>query len=95
MRRQVTRGLDRVRAETQGITAIVGYPEYADGTIYNAAAIVRDGASLANYRKQFLPNYKVFDEKRYLPHRHQTSIVTKNLYANSRTCYLGSINSQS
>ena len=78
MRRQVTRGLDRVRAETQGITAMVGYPEYADGTIYNAAAIVRDGASLANYRKQFLPNYKVFDEKRYFRAGTETSIVTIN-----------------
>ena len=78
MRRQVTRGLDRVRAETQGITAMVGYPEYADGTIYNAAAIVRDGASLANYRKQFLPNYKVFDEKRYFRGGTETSIVTLN-----------------
>jgi NAD+ synthase (glutamine-hydrolysing) len=78
MRRQVTRGLDRVRAETQGITAMVGYPEYADGTIYNAAAIVRDGASLANYRKQFLPNYKVFDEKRYFRAGTETTIVTIN-----------------
>ncbi len=75
MRRQVAQGLARVRAETQGITAMVGYPDYADGTIYNAAAIVRDGALLANYHKQFLPNYKVFDEKRYFRAGTDTRIV--------------------
>jgi len=75
MRRQVQRGLDRVRAETRGIAAMVGYPEYADGTIYNAAALVRDGDTLANYRKQFLPNYKVFDEKRYFRAGIDTRIV--------------------
>ncbi len=78
MRRQVARGLDRVRAETQGIAAMVGYPEYADGTIYNAAALVRDGTSLANYRKQLLPNYKVFDEKRYFRAGTETSILEIN-----------------
>ncbi len=78
MRRQVVHGLQRVQAETMGITAMVGYPEYADGTIYNAAAVVRDGTSLANYRKQFLPNYKVFDEKRYFRAGTDTRIVELN-----------------
>ncbi len=65
VRRQVIIGLERVRAEVRGITAVVGYPEYVDKTIYNACAVVRDGEQLLNYRKRELPNYKVFDEKRY------------------------------
>ena len=65
LRRQVNSALERVRNETSGITVVAGYPEYADETIYNAAAVLRDGETVANYRKQELPNYSVFDEKRY------------------------------
>jgi NAD+ synthase (glutamine-hydrolysing) len=65
MRRRVAEGLARARQEIKGIAALIGYPEYSEGRIYNAAALVRDGELLANHRKQCLPNYKVFDEKRY------------------------------
>ena len=65
VRQQVTEGLLRLSQEITGITAIVGYPEYADQAIYNACAVLRDGEMLLNYRKRELPNYKVFDEKRY------------------------------
>lgn len=74
LRRQVRTALDRVRAETSGIAVVAGYPEYADEGIYNAAAVLRDGATLANYRKQELPNYSVFDEKRYFEHGRDTCI---------------------
>jgi NAD+ synthase (glutamine-hydrolysing) len=65
MRRQVAAALERVRSEVSGIAVMVGYPDYTDDAIYNAAALIRDGEVLANYRKQELPNYLVFDEKRY------------------------------
>ena len=44
---------------------MVGYPEYVDTRIFNSAIVIRDGAVLANHRKACLPNYRVFDEKRY------------------------------
>lgn len=78
LRRQVAQALDRVRAETNGISVMVGYPEYASDGIYNAADVIRDGATLASYRKQELPNYRVFDEKRYFRHGHETRIVEFN-----------------
>ena len=65
LRRQVGAALEQVREATGGIAALVGYPEYADGAIYNAAALLADGALAANYRKHALPNYSVFDEQRY------------------------------
>ncbi len=65
LRRQVGAALDRVREATAGIAALVGYPEYSDAAIYNAAALLLDGKLAANYRKHALPNYSVFDEKRY------------------------------
>jgi NAD+ synthetase len=48
-----------------GVSALVGFPERADGACYNAMALLRDGAIVAVYRKQRLPNYTVFDEERY------------------------------
>ena len=75
LRRQVTAALERVRTETHGIAVMVGYPEYTDDAIYNAAAVLRDGTTLANYRKQELPNYAVFDEKRYFKHGRDTRII--------------------
>ena len=75
LRRQVIAALERVRAQTSGIAVMVGYPEYAPEGIYNAAMLCRDGAVLANYRKQELPNYKVFDEKRYFKQGRQTQIL--------------------
>jgi len=46
--------------------ALIGYPLLeGDGRLYNAAAVVADGRVLAAYRKVLLPNYAVFDEKRY------------------------------
>jgi NAD+ synthase (glutamine-hydrolysing) len=75
MRRQVTAALERVRTETRDIAVIIGYPEYAPDGIYNAAALMQNGATLANYRKQELPNYKVFDEKRYFKHGRESKVV--------------------
>ncbi len=74
LRRQVNTALERVRTETRGTTVVVGYPEYAEEGIYNSAAVLRDGAMVANYRKQELPNYAVFDEKRYFRHGRDTCI---------------------
>jgi len=65
LRRQVASALDEVRAAATGIAVLLGYPEYAGGAIYNAAALLADGQLRASYRKQLLPNYSVFDEKRY------------------------------
>ena len=65
MRAQVAHALDRLKSAVRDITLVVGYPEYADTRIFNSAIVIRDGAVLANHRKACLPNYRVFDEKRY------------------------------
>ncbi len=65
MRTQVARSIARLQSEVRGITLIAGYPEYQGKLIYNSAIVIRDGAVLANHRKASLPNYRVFDEKRY------------------------------
>ena len=59
----------------EGITAIVGWPEEADGRVHNAAAVVADGRVQAVYRKQLLPNYGVFDERRWFEPGHEPLVV--------------------
>ncbi|HOU11950.1 MAG TPA: NAD+ synthase [Anaerolineae bacterium] len=54
----------RLARATQGITAIVGFAD-VDDDVYNAAAILHDGAWVRTYHKHYLPNYAVFDEDRY------------------------------
>ena len=44
---------------------IVGYPRRIDGVLYNAAGVIHQGALIGEYHKWCLPNYQVFDEKRY------------------------------
>jgi NAD+ synthase (glutamine-hydrolysing) len=49
----------------QGIVAVVGWPQAAGAVVYNAASVLRDGRIECTYRKRELPNYAVFDERRY------------------------------
>ncbi len=63
--RRVEAALERLCAEVSGITLVLGYPRQAVGGLFNVAGVLRDGAVIAEYAKQQLPNYSVFDEKRY------------------------------
>src|SRR6202453_3641649 len=78
MRAQVARSIGRLKAEVRGITLIAGYPEYDGDRIFNSALVVRDGAVLANHRKACLPNYRVFDEKRYFTPGTEPTVVELN-----------------
>lgn len=50
---------------SKGITTIVGFVDVDEYGIYNSLAVLRDGKILDTYNKIKLPNYGVFDEKRY------------------------------
>jgi len=50
---------------TGNIIAVVGFADALDNDIYNAAAVIHRGEIRGVYRKIHLPNYGVFDEKRY------------------------------
>ncbi|MDX1517148.1 MAG: nitrilase-related carbon-nitrogen hydrolase, partial [Woeseiaceae bacterium] len=65
LRYDVENALVRLREQVRDIALLIGFPEYADGHIYNSCAVFFNGRILAHYRKQLLPNYSVFDEERY------------------------------
>jgi NAD+ synthase (glutamine-hydrolysing) len=62
---QVEESLRRIEREARGIDVILGHPQHEHGQLFNAASLLRNGRVHASYRKQLLPNYSVFDEKRY------------------------------
>lgn len=55
---------------------VVGYPRHHESQLYNCAGVISDGKLIAEYRKQCLPNYRVFDEKRYFVAGHQPCVIT-------------------
>ncbi|MGN0862005.1 MAG: NAD+ synthase [Stenotrophomonas koreensis] len=57
--------IQRIAATVEGITAVVGWPQSHGSVVYNAASVLRDGKLEQTYRKRELPNYAVFDERRY------------------------------
>jgi NAD+ synthase (glutamine-hydrolysing) len=87
MRLQVARSIERLKKEVRGIMLIAGYPEYVDSHIFNSAIVIRDGVVLANHRKACLPNYRVFDEKRYFtPGTEATIVEVKGIKAGVLVC---------
>lgn len=56
--------LKTIRDGSKDIGVVVGYIERQE-KLYNSAAFIYDGRVYGTYRKMFLPNYGVFDEKRY------------------------------
>jgi len=44
---------------------VIGYPKKEADSIYNCAGVLRNNSIITEYKKQELPNYEVFDEKRY------------------------------
>jgi NAD+ synthase (glutamine-hydrolysing) len=74
-RRQIDAELERVKREIQDVAVVVGYPEYSGAEIYNSAAFIIDGALAGNHRKVELPNYRVFDEKRYFESGTRATVV--------------------
>jgi NAD+ synthase (glutamine-hydrolysing) len=77
-RRQIESGLEQVCRRMRGGALVLGYPEYTRTGIYNSAALVSGGSIAATHRKAELPNYKVFDEKRYFHAGAQPTVVDCN-----------------
>jgi NAD+ synthase (glutamine-hydrolysing) len=67
--------LQRVAAGLQGIAGVVGFVD-RQADIYNAAAVVANGEVAGVYHKQFLPNYGVFDERRYFREGDEAKLFT-------------------
>ena len=71
------KALDTLAKKVHGISVVVGFVDSdSAGKIYNAAAVISDGKVQDVYYKQELPNYGVFDEKRYFSAGQNSGMVT-------------------
>ena len=72
---RIETALARVAEACTDIVAIVGYPWLEGEALFNAAGVIRDGELIARYYKNRLPNYKVFDEKRYFTPGEEACVI--------------------
>lgn len=66
--------LFQIAQQVHGIDVVVGLPAKDARGLRNAACVLRDGRVIARYFKQHLPNYLVFDEKRYFKRGRKTCV---------------------
>ena len=57
---------------------VIGYPKKEGNSIFNCAGVLRNNSIITEYRKQELPNYEVFDEKRYFQPGNSAGIFEVN-----------------
>ena len=82
----VEAAVDYLRQQITGIAAIVGYPLKQQEDLFNVAGMFLDG-DITVYRKQHLPNYGVFDEKRYFsPGEHPCVVNIKGVPVGITVC---------
>ncbi len=74
--KQIDQALSTICDAVQDTVVVVGYPMLDDlGERFNMAAWIQDGKIIASYIKQNLPNYSVFDEKRYFSSAEMPCVV--------------------
>ena len=78
MHERISSTLEALSREVKGITVLLGFPESTEQGIYNSVAIIENGQLLNTARKTQLPNYGVFDEKRYFISSDESCVFTVN-----------------
>ncbi|OOG23586.1 NAD+ synthase [Thioalkalivibrio denitrificans] len=69
------RALHALAPAVRGIDVVLGAPVLDERGLHNSALLLRDGRVAARYDKQVLPNYSVFDEKRYFVPGHEACVI--------------------
>lgn len=70
--------LEELSREINGITVLLGFPENTEEGVYNSIAVIEDGRCTGAARKTHLPNYSVFDEKRYFTSSNESCVISVN-----------------
>ncbi|TBR42829.1 NAD+ synthase [Marinomonas agarivorans] len=62
---RIEQALQEIQQAVQDIYLVIGYPRHSKGYLFNTAGVIYNGKLLGEYHKHELPNYQVFDDKRY------------------------------
>lgn len=77
---QINKALKTIQLHSSDISILLGYPHYTEQGIYNSAVLIQNQKIVMTYHKQYLPNYGVFDERRYfIPGNSSGLIIIKGL----------------
>ena len=68
--------LRHIATKVKDIVAVVGFVDSEDGKLFNSAAVLHQGKIVTTYRKIHLPNYGVFDERRYFTPRDECPVIS-------------------
>ena len=81
------KAVEQLAKDCPDMTIMAGFAEAADGVCYNSLAVLAGGKVTKTYRKALLPNYGVFDEKRYFAGGTEPVVVkVKNSYVLCTIC---------
>jgi NAD+ synthase (glutamine-hydrolysing) len=72
---RIESALAKLLAEIRDIYVVIGYPRRIDGELFNCAGVIYQGDLLVEYAKQKLPNFLVFDDKRYFSEGREAGLV--------------------
>lgn len=72
---RIDKALQRILDADLDLFLVVGYPLSEHGRLYNALSLIKGTQIITTYRKQCLPNYQVFDERRYFTPGQSAAIV--------------------
>ena len=72
---EIKHALQKITQCCQDIYVVLGYPHQTEQALFNAAAVIHNKKIVAHYYKQRLPNYSVFDEKRYFIAGNQACVI--------------------
>ncbi|MFA5292104.1 MAG: NAD+ synthase [Phycisphaerae bacterium] len=72
------KAVEKIANDCPDITIMTGFAEVDDGLCHNSLAVLQSGKILKVYRKALLPNYGVFDEKRYFSAGSEPVVVKIN-----------------
>ncbi|MDQ7016723.1 MAG: NAD+ synthase, partial [Gammaproteobacteria bacterium] len=72
---RIEAAVQTLKQSVKGVAILFGLPSFGQRGLYNSAMLLSEGEVLALYHKQQLPNYGVFDEKRYFIAGDQPCVV--------------------
>ncbi len=71
----VKQSIEKIKKEIHGIYILLGVPTKEGEQLFNSALLIHNSKVIATYHKHYLPNYEVFDEKRYFQKGHDACVV--------------------
>jgi NAD+ synthase (glutamine-hydrolysing) len=83
--KEINQSLDIIISKTINIAVIVGHPNFKNGKLYNCASVIHNQKIIHQHNKIALPNYSMFDEKRYFDSGNSIKTVVIN---NIKCCIL-------